>query len=147
MDGEKAKLRFMQKYWHKGAYFQVMEALLSPATLRCPHFGPAFFLCPLPPHSLSPPLPPSLCLQDNADDERSSAGGYDIYQRDYSGPTGEDKFDRAALPKVMQVRDDGGGEGGRGREANQGGKLLCTNVETCLCPNALLCLAISSFSY
>ena len=59
---EKSKLRFMQKYWHKGAYFQ-----------------------------------------EEADDDRTQAGGYDIFKRDFSAPTGEDKFDRAALPKVMQV--------------------------------------------
>ncbi|GAX85435.1 hypothetical protein CEUSTIGMA_g12851.t1 [Chlamydomonas eustigma] len=64
--GEKKKLRFLQKYWHKGAYFQ-----------------------------------------EGADDERSSAGGYEIFQRDYSAPTGEDKFDRAILPEVMQVKNFG----------------------------------------
>ena len=64
-NGEKKKLRFMQKYWHKGAYFQ-----------------------------------------DQADEEGSTAGGYDIFKRDFSAPTGEDRFDKAALPKVMQVRTE-----------------------------------------
>ena len=61
----------MQKYWHKGAYFQ-----------------------------------------DQADEDGGTAGGYDIFKRDFSGPTGEDKFDKAALPKVMQVRTEHGGEDG-----------------------------------
>lgn len=60
--GEKAKVRFMQKYWHKGAYFQ-----------------------------------------DEGDDERATAGGYEIFNRDFSAPTGEDRFDKSLMPKVMQV--------------------------------------------
>ena len=27
----------------------------------------------------------------------------DVYTRDYSAPTGEDKLDKSVLPKVMQV--------------------------------------------
>lgn len=60
---EKPKMRFLQKYWHKGAYFQ-----------------------------------------EEGDDAKATAGGYDIYQRDYSAPTGEDKFDKEAMPAVMQVK-------------------------------------------
>ena len=50
----------MQKYWHKGAYFQDAS-------------DNAF-------------------IPDRADD---------IFDRDYSGPTGEDKLDKTVLPKVM----------------------------------------------
>lgn len=57
----------MQKYWHKGAFFQ-----------------------------------------EAPDDTRGTAGTDSIFQRDYSAPTGEDKFDKASLPKVMQVGELGG---------------------------------------
>ena len=58
--GNKKKWRFLQKYWHKGAYFQDAS-------------DNAF-------------------IPDRADD---------IFDRDYSGPTGEDKLDKTVLPKVM----------------------------------------------
>ena len=50
----------LQKYWHKGAFFQ-------------------------------------------GEDEDGEAVLGDIMRRDYDAPTGEDKFDRQMLPKVMQV--------------------------------------------
>ena len=56
----KEKWKFLQKYWHKGAFFQE-----------------------------------SSYAQDKVDD---------VYKRDYSGATGEDKMDKSVLPKVMQVR-------------------------------------------
>ena len=64
MDGEapKKKWRFLQKYWHKGAFFQ--EAPDNPYT-----------------------------------DEHAE----NIFRRDYSNPTGEDKMDKTVLPKIMQV--------------------------------------------
>ena len=64
MDGEapKKKWRFLQKYWHKGAFFQ--EASDNPYT-----------------------------------DEQAE----NIFWRDYSNPTGEDKMDKTVLPKIMQV--------------------------------------------
>ena len=64
MDGEapKKKWRFLQKYWHKGSFFQ--EASDNPHT-----------------------------------DERTD----NIFRRDYSNPTGEDKMDKTVLPKIMQV--------------------------------------------
>ena len=58
--GNKKKWRFLQKYWHKGAYFQDAS-------------DNAF-------------------IPDRADD---------IFDRDYSAPTGEDKLDKTVLPKVM----------------------------------------------
>jgi hypothetical protein len=36
------------------------------------------------------------------------AGASEVYGRDYSAPTGEDNFDKSALPEVMQVREGGG---------------------------------------
>ncbi|EFJ45724.1 hypothetical protein VOLCADRAFT_35700, partial [Volvox carteri f. nagariensis] len=61
----KAKWNFLQKYWHKGAYFQA------------------------------------------PDDTRGTAGTDDIFRRDFSAPTGIDKFDKSILPKVMQVKNFG----------------------------------------
>nr|CAB3467610.1 unnamed protein product [Digitaria exilis] len=58
----KQKWKFMQKYYHKGAFFQ-----------------------------------------ESADDVIQSAGKDDIYSRDFSEPTGEDKMDKSILPKVMQM--------------------------------------------
>ncbi|KAL2897997.1 Microfibrillar-associated protein 1 [Bienertia sinuspersici] len=62
----KQKWRFMQKYYHKGAFFQ-----------------------------------------SNADDMAGTAGSDDIFRRDFSSPTGEDKLDKTILPKVMQVKHFG----------------------------------------
>ncbi|KQJ98860.1 hypothetical protein BRADI_3g39560v3 [Brachypodium distachyon] len=62
----KQKWNFMQKYYHKGAFFQ-----------------------------------------EGADDVSQSVGRDDIYTRDFSAPTGEDKMDKSILPKVMQVKHFG----------------------------------------
>ena len=62
----KQKWKFMQKYYHKGAFFQ-----------------------------------------EGADDVIQSAGKEDIYTRDFSEPTGEDKMDKSILPKVTQVKHFG----------------------------------------
>ena len=51
----------LQKYWHKGAFFQ-----------------------------------------SEGDAEEAVLG--DIMHRDYNAPTGEDKFDKEMLPKIMQAR-------------------------------------------
>ena len=56
----------MQKYYHKGAFFQ-----------------------------------------SDADDHAGTAGSAEIYRRDFSSPTGEDKMDKTILPKVMQVKHFG----------------------------------------
>lgn len=61
-DKGKEKWRYLQKYWHKGAYFQ-----------------------------------------ENTDDVRGTTGTDSIFTRDFSGPTGEDKFDKTLMPAVMQV--------------------------------------------
>ncbi|KAG2424810.1 hypothetical protein HXX76_014232 [Chlamydomonas incerta] len=65
-DSPKAKWNFLQKYWHKGAFFQ-----------------------------------------ETADDARGTTGVDDIFKRDFSAPTGMDKFDKSMLPKVMQVKNFG----------------------------------------
>ena len=62
----KGKTKFLQKYYHRGAFFQ-----------------------------------------SGADDDRGTMGTDAIYRRDYSGATGEDRFDREALPAVMQVKNFG----------------------------------------
>lgn len=62
----KQKWRFMQKYYHKGAFFQ-----------------------------------------NDPDDRGGSVGASEIYTRDFSAPTGEDKMDKSILPKVMQVKHFG----------------------------------------
>lgn len=62
----KQKWRFMQKYYHKGAFFQT-----------------------------------------NPDDHAGTAGADNIYTRDFSAPTGEDRMDKTILPKVMQVKHFG----------------------------------------
>ena len=58
--------KFLQKYYHKGAFFQ-----------------------------------------SSADDERGTVGGDAIYRRDFTGATGDDRFDKEALPAVMQVKNFG----------------------------------------
>jgi len=65
----KQSLKFMQKYWHKGAYYQ--------------------------------------SAADDAFQHERDDGTDDVYKRDYSAPTGEDKFDKSILPKVMQVKNFG----------------------------------------
>ncbi|XP_073123401.1 uncharacterized protein [Henckelia pumila] len=62
----KQKWRFMQKYYHKGAFFQA-----------------------------------------DPDDVGGTSGSSDIYTRDFSAPTGEDKMNKTILPKVMQVKHFG----------------------------------------
>ncbi|KAF8398062.1 hypothetical protein HHK36_016989 [Tetracentron sinense] len=62
----KQKWRFMQKYFHKGAFFQ-----------------------------------------SDVDDRAATASTDNIYTRDFSAPTGEDKMDKTILPKVMQVKHFG----------------------------------------
>lgn len=62
----RGKIKFMQKYYHKGAFFQT-----------------------------------------EADDDRGTVGGDEIYKRDFTGATGEDKFDKESLPAVMQVKKFG----------------------------------------
>ncbi|KAL3702014.1 hypothetical protein R1sor_020036 [Riccia sorocarpa] len=61
----KKKWKFMQKYYHKGAFFQ------------------------------------------SGSDDRAVPGTDDVFRRDFSAPTGEDKMDKTILPKVMQVKHFG----------------------------------------
>ena len=69
---EKPKMAFMQKYYHKGAFFQ-----------------------------------------ESADDAFGTAGSDEIYKRDFSAPTAEEKFDKSILPAAMQVRKGKFGRAGQ----------------------------------
>ncbi|CAM9648046.1 unnamed protein product [Chrysoparadoxa australica] len=60
---EKPKIGFMQKYYHKGAFYM--------------------------------------------DDDTLAKDKNDVRTRDYMEPTGEDKFNKEAMPKVMQVKNFG----------------------------------------
>lgn len=62
----KKKWKFMQKYYHKGAFFQT-----------------------------------------GGDERGGTVGGDEIFKRDFSAPTGEDKLNKTILPKVMQVKHFG----------------------------------------
>nr|GMC68540.1 microfibrillar-associated protein 1-like [Ipomoea batatas] len=46
-------------------------------------------------------------FQSNPDDRAGTAGADNIFSRDFSAPTGEDKLDKTILPKVMQVKHFG----------------------------------------
>ncbi|RLN12688.1 microfibrillar-associated protein 1-like [Panicum miliaceum] len=61
----KRMMKFMQRYYHKGAFFQ------------------------------------------KADDGSQMSGLDDVYKRDFSTPTGEDRTDMSILPKVMEVKKFG----------------------------------------
>jgi len=65
-DPSKKKWKYLQKYWHKGAFFQ-----------------------------------------EAPDDDRGTTDKEEILERDYSAPTGEDKFNKELLPKIMQVKNFG----------------------------------------
>ncbi len=42
-------------------------------------------------------------MQESDDDPRGTTQRDSIFDRDFSAPTGEDKFNKEILPKVMQV--------------------------------------------
>lgn len=62
----KKRRKFLQKYYHKGAFFQ-----------------------------------------EKPDDGRQTFGVDDIYMRDFSDTTGEDKMNKSILPEVLQVKNFG----------------------------------------
>lgn len=74
----KAKWNFMQRYYHKGAFYMVS------------HFRNLFLLCLL-----------TLCPAQN--DEAIRTKGDEVAD----APTLEDRVDRSAMPKVLQVKKFG----------------------------------------
>lgn len=74
---EKSKYRYLQKYYHRGAFFLVS---LSKSFWEC--------LC--------------LCIFYDVQDEEN-----EVFTRDIAQPTLEDHFDKTVLPKVMQVKNFG----------------------------------------
>ena len=75
---EKAKWRFMQKYYHKGVFYMDDDTLGKEGGGK-PGAG-------------------------------AGVDEVDVRKRSYDAPTLEDKFDRAALPKVMVMRVERRGE-------------------------------------
>ena len=67
--GKERELKFMQKYYHKGAFYMDDDSLRK--------------------------------------DKNVAAVKDDVRERDYDAATGEDQFDFAALPKVLQVKKFG----------------------------------------
>lgn len=128
----KKKWRFLQKYWHRGAFFQVgasgtRERPRHAVLLDDPKTNPlggshgAHSELPCPQEGEFPcwrrqrqpscwvqcsPLPtPPADVQTEADTGEGEDVGVatTITQRDFSAPTGEDKMDKAMLPQIMQV--------------------------------------------
>ncbi|CAO2816086.1 unnamed protein product [Amaranthus hypochondriacus] len=50
---------------------------------------------------------PGAFFQSDPDDLTGTAGFDEIYRRDFSAPTGEDKMNKTILPKSMQVKNFG----------------------------------------
>ena len=73
---QQGQRKFLQKYYHKGAFYMDDDSLQ-----RKPGTG--------------------------IGGSGAVAGGGDVRQRNYDEATGEDKFDFAALPKVLQVKKFG----------------------------------------
>lgn len=76
----KGKYKFMQKYYHRGAFFMADEVKKRKE---------------------------SLILYNNCKDIMPNPFQENLYKRDYSAPTLEDQFDKTVLPKVMQVKNFG----------------------------------------
>lgn len=99
---DKAKIKFMQKYYHKGAFYMVRPRSTDGCTHR---IGRSFFLlvwtfaakvlCLV--HSLPD-------VETFFQDEQSVEATDDVRRRNYHQPTLEDKFDKSQMPRVMQVR-------------------------------------------
>ncbi|MEQ2203691.1 hypothetical protein XENOCAPTIV_002284, partial [Xenoophorus captivus] len=95
---QKGKYKFLQKYYHRGAFFMLLAQhlkLLVIIYVSCMFYtlggavdtSGVVFLMALFKHLLS-----------SQDEEE------DVYKRDFSAPTLEDHFNKTILPKVMQVR-------------------------------------------
>lgn len=79
----KGKYKFLQKYYHRGAFYLV--GYNSSPYIASFMIIDSFFLkfvC-------------YFCSQDNEED---------VFKRDFSAATLEDHFDKTILPKVMQVK-------------------------------------------
>lgn len=78
----KGKYKFLQKYYHRGAFYLVSynSSLFIALNITIYSFYLKYFLY--------------FCFQDNEED---------VFKRDFSAATLEDHFDKTILPKVMQV--------------------------------------------
>ena len=75
----KGKYKFLQKYYHRGAFYLVSFKDISPAFDMSTH----------------------VCFFDLQEEEN------EVFKRDFAVPTLEDHFDKTVLPKVMQVKNFG----------------------------------------
>lgn len=78
----KGKYKFLQKYYHRGAFFMV-----SPLTPNSNRWDSRVRLSE---------VATELCVVFQDEEEN-------VYKRDFSAPTLEDHFNKTILPKVMQV--------------------------------------------
>ncbi|MGH0146283.1 UNVERIFIED_CONTAM: hypothetical protein FKN15_044223 [Acipenser sinensis] len=114
----KGKYKFLQKYYHRGAFFMNEEQDVFKRDFSAPtledHFNKTI-------------LPKVMQLRSNGKliTNKASKGKYkflqkyyhrgaffmneeqDVFKRDFSAPTLEDHFNKTILPKVMQVKNFG----------------------------------------
>lgn len=90
---EKTEMGFLQKYYHKGAFYSVCLTTLVLGAHK-EEAGPSFLAARSGCRSMLEKGPADMIQED------------DILKRDYTGAV-ESQVDMSLLPKVMQVRDFG----------------------------------------
>lgn len=91
----KGKYKFLQKYYHRGAFFMVSCKDIS----NCVKYVVSLVSVAASYREPSPCCDACCIYLQNQDD--------DLYKRDFSAATLEDHFDKTILPKVMQVKNFG----------------------------------------